>query len=71
MNSNSVTASVEIERIYGHPALFNNEECFKKVHSLLKAADQQCVVMEPSLGGEDFAHYLNALPGTEHCLVVE
>lgn len=61
-----MTASVEIERIYGHPALFNNGECFKKVHSLLRAVDQQCVVTEPSLGGEDFAHYLNARPGTEH-----
>ncbi len=86
-------ASVQLERILGHPALINDEASFEQVKQILLDSGQQAlhpppqntsscccssssfssflhasaltqvVVTGPSLGGEDFAWYLQATKG--------
>jgi amidohydrolase len=60
-------ASVQFERILGHPALINDTKSYKHVESVLLEANQITGFHERILGGEDFAHYLDAeygVPGS-------
>ncbi|MFA4941028.1 MAG: M20 family metallopeptidase [Patescibacteria group bacterium] len=58
-------AEVKITFYDGHPALRNDPAETQKVIDLLAAAGEKDVVeIDPLFGGEDFAHYLNKVPGT-------
>jgi len=56
-------ASCEIEMVKGHPTLTNTPEEVSAMASLLRANDQPVETHDILLGGEDFAHYLNATRG--------
>jgi len=58
-------AEVKITFFDGHPALRNDPAETQKVMDLLAATGEKDVVeIDPVFGGEDFAHYLNKVPGT-------
>lgn len=57
-------ATVQVKSIFGHPALINTPESFNEVSGLLRNAGESVEVHEQIMGGEDFAHYLNAVPGS-------
>jgi amidohydrolase len=50
--------------VYGHPALINEERSFRYVSSLLSEATYSVTEAERSFGGEDFAYYLQKVPGS-------
>ncbi len=56
-------ASVEVTPIYGHPALVNSPACYEAVKAQLESAEQRCAEIPLSMGGEDFAHYLEEQGG--------
>ncbi|MEI6650112.1 MAG: M20/M25/M40 family metallo-hydrolase [Candidatus Moraniibacteriota bacterium] len=57
---------VRIEKILGHPALINTD--FEKIAGVLKTAGENVEKADPSLGGEDFAYYLQKIPGSSWLL---
>lgn len=57
-------ATAELNYIYGHPALHNNAEQVREIGKLLKNEGLMVGVQEEMFGGEDFAHYLNAVRGS-------
>ncbi len=57
-------ASVELEFVHGHPALFNDESAFETVRANLLEAGLSVDDVDPILGGEDFAHYGRACPSS-------
>ncbi len=61
--AHGATAAIELDD-YG-PVLWNNAELGKRMlPSLARAAGRQNVVeIEPMMGGEDFAHYAQQIPG--------
>jgi amidohydrolase len=50
---------------YGYPVLFNDQEMSKLVASSCakRIGEENVKVLEPSMGGEDFAYYLQKVPG--------
>ena len=56
-------ARVEINFHPGHPALVNDPDEIERVSALLTGNGYQIEALEPLMGGEDFAHTLNAVPG--------
>lgn len=56
-------ATVEVEVIKGHPILTNTPTEVERIGALLASHGQAVAKAEPELGGEDFAHYLYAVPG--------
>jgi amidohydrolase len=59
----AMQAFVEAEPFYGHPSLVNDPGEYLRVAALLHNAGQKAEEGPPSLGGEDFAHYLHGVPG--------
>lgn len=59
--------TVEFQRVFGHPALFNSESNYKGIEMVLAQAGEKLQEHEPILGGEDFAYYLQQVPG---CIVM-
>lgn len=57
-------SSVDFTSILGHPCLINDEESFVKVRAKLEGAGHRVDIHEPILGGEDFAYYLQKVPGS-------
>ena len=57
-------ARCEVTPINGHPALSNNAASYEQVAAVLRKGCEVTQVAEPILGGEDFAHYLNKVPGS-------
>lgn len=58
--------NIEYEFNYrrGYPALINNEKCTKKISSAAHGIFKDVKIMEkPVMGGEDFAYYLQGVPG--------
>lgn len=51
---------------HGYPAVWNHPEETRKVETLAKAilGEEKVKRMEPIMGGEDFAYYLQQVPGT-------
>lgn len=65
--ANAFRGDVEYEYIFGAPPLVNDEEFTEKVmESAMKAIGEDNVVLmeSPVMGGEDFAYYLEKVPGT-------
>jgi len=56
-------AKIVVESIYGHPTLSNDSASYQNVVEILSAAGETTAVAKKILGGEDFAHYLNQIPG--------
>ncbi|MCK9905328.1 amidohydrolase, partial [Frankia sp. Cpl3] len=58
------TAAVEYKR--GYDAVWNHPEETRRVEQLAKQiiGEEQVIHLEPSMGGEDFAYYLQKVPGT-------
>lgn len=56
-------ASGKVTYVRGHPSTINDDAAVEYVASLLMAAEQTYQQCEPDLGGEDFAHYLQKVPG--------
>ncbi|MBI4262172.1 amidohydrolase [Candidatus Uhrbacteria bacterium] len=52
------------EYVYGHPALINTPESVAGVKALLESAGQETKTQGLELGGEDFAWYLQKVPGS-------
>ena len=61
--ADSMGAELEVTPFYGHPALHNDPEVFSRVSALLSRNGQEVREIPPLLGGEDFAHYLDSVPG--------
>jgi metal-dependent amidase/aminoacylase/carboxypeptidase family protein len=61
-------ATVEVESVYGHPTLFNSEVSYQHSRALLEAAGQQTARASLTMGGEDFAHYLEMRGGVPGCI---
>lgn len=60
-------ATYEFNYIKGYPPLINSSEVTNRVQVLLcelLGKDKVIPLNRPSMGGEDFAHYLNQIPGT-------
>ncbi len=59
-------ADYEIDYLQGYPALFNHKEETEIVSNLLSEVftEEAIVDLEPAMGGEDFAYYLEEKPGT-------
>lgn len=55
-------ASVEVEIRKGHPAMINTD--FEAVRGILQTAGQSVKLCPAELGGEDFAYYLQGVPGS-------
>ncbi|MHB8352302.1 MAG: M20 metallopeptidase family protein [Thermoplasmata archaeon] len=63
----SLGASVRVKYVRGYPALVNDPETTARVGAAFAAAlgpEQVTYLAEPVLGAEDFARYLEQLPGT-------
>ncbi|MPN49986.1 hypothetical protein SDC9_197611 [bioreactor metagenome] len=59
--------SIEYNYVFGAPPLVNDEEfTFKVMESAKKAIGEDNVqlMQSPVMGGEDFAYYLEKVPGT-------
>jgi amidohydrolase len=64
--ASSAGASTEFEYLPGHPGLSNDPEVIDFVEAAMLpilGADRLVALPKPIMGGEDFAHYLEALPG--------
>lgn len=59
----------EVQKIGGHPALINHPGQYALVSDRLTAAGQEVEDHPPVLGGEDFAHYLDAERGVPGCML--
>ncbi|MCG3421203.1 M20 metallopeptidase family protein [Oceanobacillus jordanicus] len=59
-------ADYEIDYLRGYPALYNHKEETKTVHGLLSETftEEDIVELEPTMGAEDFAYFLEQKPGT-------
>lgn len=59
-------ADYEIDYLRGYPALYNHKEDTKIVHELLSETftEEDIVELEPTMGAEDFAYFLEQKPGT-------
>lgn len=65
--ANAFRGDVEYEYIFGAPPLVNDDEFTDKVIESAKKAigEENILLMEsPVMGGEDFAYYLEKVPGT-------
>lgn len=56
-------AALEAIPLYGAPLLINTPGVYRHVAELLKKNMQEVMEISPVFGGEDFAHYLNNVPG--------
>ncbi|MGE6258359.1 amidohydrolase [Heyndrickxia sporothermodurans] len=59
-------AAYKIDYLRGYPALYNHQKETSEVRNLLKDVftDESVIEMEPSMGAEDFAYFLEEKPGT-------
>lgn len=65
--SKSFRGSVEYNYYYGAPPLVNDEKFTMKVYDSAKKAigdERVHLINKPVMGGEDFAYYLEKIPGT-------
>lgn len=65
--TSGLRAKCEYEYVFGYPPLVNNEEFTKEfVESAKKVLDEDKIIeiKKPLMGGEDFAYYLEQVPGT-------
>ncbi|MBU0597983.1 amidohydrolase [Patescibacteria group bacterium] len=58
----SFGAKAEVEMVFGHPTTINTDTA--EMQSLLTNAGLTVQIMDPELGGEDFAYYLQKRPGS-------
>ena len=58
-------ADIKLDYLRGYPALVNHEQETSKVEALANKllGEQKVLRMEPMMGGEDFAYYLEQVPG--------
>ncbi|MBI5597337.1 MAG: amidohydrolase [Elusimicrobia bacterium] len=56
-------ATAHVEFYDGHPTLVNDPEATRSVSDMLAQAGEDVAESEPVFGGEDFAHYLEKVPG--------
>ena len=56
-------AELEAIPIYGAPLLLNNPDIYEHVKEILNNNGQKTAEIPPMFGGEDFAYYLNNVPG--------
>ncbi len=68
----STGCTYEYEYEKGYPALINNEEIAKVVEDVSREVlgDDAILFPEPDMGGEDFAYYLQKIPGAFYFLGV-
>jgi len=52
----------------GYPALYNDRDNYLKVANALAEEYQKAKLLSPMFSGEDFAYYLNEVPGSFWCL---
>ena len=57
------SATVEFDRVLGHPATINSPNHVQRLAETLMANDRMYCDHPPMLGGEDFAYYLQKVPG--------
>ena len=57
-------ADLKVTYVRGHPALINDPQSFEKVQGILQGAGFETKTQEPNFGGEDFAYYLQQVPGS-------
>ncbi|MNO23127.1 N-acyl-L-amino acid amidohydrolase [compost metagenome] len=59
-------ASFSIDYLRGYPALFNHQKETESVRKLLinSFGEDAVILMEPTMGAEDFAYFLEERPGT-------
>lgn len=64
--TSSFHATYKIDYLNGYPALFNHKKETETVSELLSEVftKEGVIVMEPSMGAEDFAYFLKEKPGT-------
>lgn len=62
----SAHATYEIDYLHGYPALYNHPTETELVKELFEVefGTDSVIEFEPSMGGEDFAYFLNEKPGT-------
>ncbi len=63
VEKNFLDTEIKVTPIYGHPTLINTPEVYDDVKKLLDESDLETESVKRQLGGEDFAHYLNEVPG--------
>ncbi|PRR80564.1 putative hydrolase YxeP [Clostridium liquoris] len=56
-------AEAEVEYSYGTPIVINNAQYSKLAEGSLEKIGAKSIVIEKIMGGEDFAEYLNKVPG--------
>lgn len=56
-------AEAELQYSYGTPTVINNKECSKLAEKSLEKIGSKPVIIEKIMGAEDFAEYLNKVPG--------
>ena len=56
-------AKIEAVPLHGAPLLLNSPDVYRHVKTILTSNGQNAVEIPPMFGGEDFAHYLNMVPG--------
>lgn len=63
-------AKYEFNYIEGYPVLINNSEVNAKVEEVASSVlgDNGIIHLDPAMGGEDFAYYLQEVPGTFYFL---
>ncbi len=61
----AMSAGAELDAIpmHGAPLLINSSDVYKHVAAVLNENGQTTMEIPPMFGGEDFAHYLNDVPG--------
>ncbi|MCY6483439.1 M20 family metallopeptidase [Clostridium aestuarii] len=61
--ASSFRAEAELEYFFATPVVINNQEYSKLAEGSLEKIGAKSVVIEKIMGGEDFAEYLNEVPG--------
>ena len=56
-------AEIDSVPLHGAPLLVNSPDVYRHVKTILAGNCQTAVEIPPVFGGEDFAHYLNKVPG--------
>jgi amidohydrolase len=57
-------SELEANSMHGAPLLINSPDVYQHVAAIINSNGQKAVEIPPMFGGEDFAHYLNGVPGT-------
>lgn len=61
--ASSYRAEAELQYTNGTPPVINHPECTNLAKKSLETIGAECVTIEKVMGGEDFAEYLNLVPG--------